>query len=82
VQSALSRDRKLQEVVQRQPPPDSELVGNGGSAGFESGNWHPERGTGHVVQPDLMEEPHTVRVTTMFAPNPDLQPILGAVLLL
>src|SRR5207245_2195582 len=41
--------------------------------GGEAGNRHPERGTRHIVEPDLMAERHRGRVAAVFTANAELE---------
>ena len=44
-----------------------------GPAGLQPGDRHPERRAGHVVQADLVEEVHRVRVAAVLAADAELQ---------
>src|SRR4029450_3733964 len=50
-----------------------ELAAEGRAAGLQSGHRYAERRTGHVVEPDLVEEVHRVGVTTVLTADPELQ---------
>src|SRR6266568_1379261 len=44
-----------------------------GPARFEPRHRHAKWRAGHVVEPDLVEEPDRIRVTAVFAADPELQ---------
>src|SRR5690606_3943617 len=58
-------------------PLSSPAVGAAGltgrPAGLEPRHRHPERRTGHIIQSDLVEEVHRLRVATVLTAHPDLQ---------
>src|SRR5258708_13697595 len=48
------------------------VLAAGRLGGGEAGDRHPERGTRHIVEPDLMAELDRGPVAAVFAPNPEL----------
>src|SRR5512133_3176523 len=57
-------------------------LAEGGLAGGQAGRGHPERRAGHVVQAQLVAEPHRVGVAAVLAADPQVQVRAGLAALL
>src|SRR5512141_1554704 len=59
--------------VTERSPAVAAFRGEGGAAGLQPGDRHPERRAGHVVEADVVEEVHRRGVAAVLAADPEVQ---------